>query len=255
LRSRDTAATLTAGSPPLLVFDFDGVLCDSLEECMMVAWYAHAAEPIERFLEPGMAGVPDDVVERFAGCRPFMRHLAHFLVPLVDGDLPTTHAEFAARFDALPDEQADRFATAAEGYRARLRAEHPEPWRARHTVDVRLGALVRDGYVATARDRASVEQILHVRGIDVRADRVFGSLRDKTRALETIAAREGRAPLDVVLVDDSVENCIAARDAGYAAYWASWGYHADGDASTATAHGIPAVTVEALLRVSSESPS
>jgi phosphoglycolate phosphatase-like HAD superfamily hydrolase len=231
------------------VFDFDGVLCDSLEECMMVAWYAYDGKPVRWFLNPGLAGVPDDVVARFQGCRPFMRHLAHFLVPLVEHDLPGTHGEFATRFDALPGEQIESFARAAEGFRAKLRARHPEPWRARHTVDVRLADLVRDGYIATARDRDSVGQILGSHGIEVPESRIFGSLRDKTEALAKIAERESLDPLHVVLVDDSVENCLAARSSGFDAYWASWGYHADGDAATAVRHGISVVTVEALLRV------
>lgn len=235
--------------PPLLVFDFDGVLCDSLDECMMVAWYVRDGKPVRSFLDPGLKGVPKHIVERFQGCRPFMCHLAHFLVPLVELDPPGSRAEFAARFDALPSEDIERFASAAEGFRAELRVKHPESWRARHTVEARLGNLVRDGYIATARDRDSVGQILGAEGIDVPDERIFGSLRDKTDALHEIAERESLEPIDVVLVDDSIENCVAARRSGFAAYWARWGYHADGDAQTAREHGIPVVTVEALLHV------
>lgn len=238
-----------ASAAPLLVFDFDGVLCDSLEECMMVAWYAHAGESLERFVAPGLDGVPTDVVQRFEVCRPFMRHLGHFFVALVDRELPSTHDEFAARYDALAGDASERFVRAAEAYRAGLRAEHASAWRARHAVETRLGPLAGDGYVATARDHDSVSQILGGHGIAIPGDRVFGSLRDKTRALRLIAQRESLAPRDVVLVDDSIQNCIAAREAGFAAYWASWGYHADGDAGTAVAHGIPVMTVQALLRV------
>lgn len=240
--------------PPVLVFDFDGVLCDSLDECMMVAWYAHDGKAVRWFLDPGLKGVPKDIIERIQGCRPFMRHLAHFLVPLVEHDLPSSHAEFAATFDTLPSEDIERFASAAEGFRAELREKHPEPWHARHTVEARLGDLVRDGYIATARDRHSVGQILVAHGIEVPEQRIFGSLRHKTDALNEIAERESLEPLDIVLVDDSIENCVAARRSGFAAYWACWGYHADGDAKTARDHGIPVVTVEALLRVPMRHP-
>src|SRR5215218_9113706 len=114
-------------SRPLLVFDFDGVLCDSLEECTMVAWYAYAGEPIERFVIPGLDGVPHDVARRFEACRPFMRHLGHFLVPLAGDRLPATRAEFKARFAALSDADIARFMSAAEAYRNRVRVAHPEP--------------------------------------------------------------------------------------------------------------------------------
>lgn len=251
MTSPDTTPTrpIAPIEAPLLVFDFDGVLCDSLAECMTVAWYAHAGEPLARFVTPGLDGVPHEVRQRFEGCRPFMRHLGHFYVPLVERAPPaTTHAEFQARFDALAGDDAERFVRAAEAYRAGLRAEHASAWHACHAVELRLGALVSDAYIATARDSDSVAQILGGQGIAIAPDRIFGSLRDKTRALAVIAERESRAPRDVVLVDDSIENCMAARASGFAAYWASWGYHADADATTAAGHGIPAATVEALLQ-------
>src|ERR1700710_2791750 len=118
--------------PPVLVFDFDGVLCDSLEECMMVAWYAHTGAPVSHFVDPGLAGVPAAVAGRFERCRPFMRHLLHLLVPIVVLEPPRSRAAFAACFDAIAPEDAERFAEAAERYRAGLRREHPERWCAQH---------------------------------------------------------------------------------------------------------------------------
>ncbi len=243
-------ATPSDRPPPLLVFDFDGVLCDSLEECMMVAWYAYKSKPVGHFLDPALEGVPPEVLERFQRCRPFMRHLGHFLLPLVvTSDLPTTHAGFAAQYQALPPADVERFADAANDYRKKLRSEHAEPWHARHTVQDELRELVAGAYIATARDSASVGHILRAHGFEVDDGRVFGSLRDKTDALTQVAARESRDPADVVLVDDSVENCVAARKAGFGAYWATWGYHAEGDAGTAERHKIPALSVEDLLRM------
>jgi phosphoglycolate phosphatase-like HAD superfamily hydrolase len=240
---------------PVLVFDFDGVLCDSLEECMMVAWYAHTNAAVSEFVDPGLAGVPHAVVERFERCRPFMRHLLHLLVPLVEADPPATRSEFAARFEAIGSREAEAFARAAERYRAALRRDHPERWCARHGVERRLDVLVRGAYIATARDTASVGHILRAHGMEIHDDHVFGSLRSKPPALDAIATREARRPSEVILVDDSIENCIAARDAGFATHWASWGYHAPEDAETARRWRIPVLTVEALLQQRSTEPA
>lgn len=231
----------------MLVYDFDGVICDSLDESMMVAWYAHDGQPVARFLTPGLAGVPAGVLERFRGCRPFMRHLPHFLVPLLSEDIPTSYAAFAERFDTIPTAEIERFATAAECYRRRLRADHAEAWCAQHRIELRLRESVDDAYIATARDRASVAHILRAHGIEVSEDRVFGSLRDKTTALARIAEYESRPRRDIVLVDDSIQNCVAAQASGFGAYWAAWGYHGGSDAETAIEHGIAILTVEDLL--------
>jgi phosphoglycolate phosphatase-like HAD superfamily hydrolase len=235
----------------LLVFDFDGVLCDSLEECMLVAWYAHAGAAVSDFVEPGMAGLPPDLVDRFERCRPFMRHMLHLMVPIVDPHPPRSHPEFVARYSEIPASEAEAFGRAVDRYRAALRRAHPESWCDRHRVESRLAELVRDAYIATARDTASVGFILRAYGIAIHDDHVFGSLRTKCAALDAIAIRESRERADVVLVDDSIENCIAAQTAGFSAGWASWGYHAAEDAEAARSRGIPALTVESLLQQAS----
>lgn len=233
--------------PPVLVFDFDGVLCDSLQECTMVAWYAHTGGRVSDFVDPGLAGVPPEVIDRFERCRPFMRHLPHLLVPLVELQPPTTRDAFTARYDAIAACDAEAFARAAEQFRADLRREHPRRWCEQHAVERRLAALVEGAYIATARDNASVRHILRAHGMAIGDDHIFGSLRTKPPALDAIASREACSRDAVVLVDDCIENCIAAREAGFAAHWASWGYHAPEDAETARRRGIPALTVEALL--------
>ena len=217
----------------------------------MVAWYAHSGAAVSDFVYPGLGGVPAPVAERFARCRPFMRHLLHLLVPIIEPDPPCTHASFAARYEAIPAREAEAFGRAAERYRAELRRDHRDSWCQRHIVERRLAQLLRGAYIATARDTGSVNQILRAHGMAIHDDHVFGSLRSKPPALAAIASRELRNRADVMLVDDSIENCISACDEGFAARWASWAYHAPTDTETARRCGIPALTVDALLQQSS----
>lgn len=230
-----------------LVLDFDGVLCDSIDECTLVAHLAHAGLPARAFVEPGLAGVPSAVVERFRYSRPFMRHLGHFLVALVETTPPRDHDAFAACYTRIPAARAEAFVEAATTIRAEVRRHHSAEWLAHHRVESRLAALAADAYIATARDASSVRQILRAHGVQLDDARLFHSLRDKTRALESIASQETVLPADVRLVDDSIENCLTARASGFASDWASWGYHAAGDAAIARAHRIRALTIADLL--------
>jgi HAD superfamily hydrolase (TIGR01509 family) len=232
----------------VLALDFDGVICDSLAEGLLVSWNAHTRAPVRAFVDPGLAGVPPEVAERFTGCRPFARHLGHWLVPFTIGKVPASHTEFAACYAGLPKHAIATFTTAAAHYRSEVRRQYPEPWLAHHRIHPGLGELLTDAYIVTARDVVSVSRILDAHAIHIDATRIFGSRTDKPEALRTIATREGVTPAEVTLVDDCIENCLAARAAGCGAWWARWGYTAAGDRALAIRYGIPAISIAALRR-------
>lgn len=237
---------MTARHRGVLVLDFDGVLCDSIEECTLVAHIAHEGLPARAFVAPGLAGVPPDVVERFRRCRPFMRHLGHFLVALVETRPPRDHAAFSARYERIPAAQTQTFVDTATAIRAEVRRDHFEQWLARHRIVPALAALAEGAYIATARDASSVRQILGAHGLILDDARTFHSVRDKTQALASIASLESVRASDVRLVDDNIENCLAARAAGFGTAWAAWGYHAPGDAEIAREQGIQSLTIDDL---------
>lgn len=230
----------------ILVLDFDGVLCDSLVECMLVAYLAHESLPLQSFVDPGPAGLPIAVTERIRRCRPFMRHLGHFIVPLRNPQVARNQADFATQFARVPVAEVDAFVNAAVSLRQAIRTTFEAQWIAHHHVDARLVSLVADAFIATARDANSVSRILQWHGINTDRTRIFGSLRDKVPALKAIAAMEAVDPGAVVLVDDNIENCLAATAAGYSAQWASWGYHLPGDVYTARSHGVPVLAIADL---------
>lgn len=230
----------------VLALDFDGVICDSIDEGLLISWYGYTGARVAAFVEPGMAGVPAEAAERFIGCRPFTRHLGHWLVPFTVDSVPASHAEFAARYEELPPETIESFLLVAGEYRTRVRSELPQRWLACHRVYGSLGDLVSGAYIVTARDVESVSQILDANAMVVERDRIYGSLVDKIGALDEIAVREAVEPGGVTLVDDSIENCIAIAEAGYGALWATWGYTCATDAELARAHGVRAITLDAL---------
>ncbi len=228
-----------------LVLDFDGVLCDSATECLYIGWYAHTGAPVDAFaaLDGGEYDVPAEVAERYWRTRPFMRHLAQFVVPLLDAPAPVGRAAFAERFASLPDGLADEFAVAARDYRAAVSDRYRDSWLALHGVWPEVSRLVDGAYLATARDSASVLEILGSHGVRPDPARIFDRLTEKTAALAEIAARESLDRAEVWLLDDSIDNCLAAQAEGFGAGWASWGCGDPGDEAIAIAHDIPVVTL------------
>lgn len=241
------AAAHEATATKVLALDFDGVVCESLDEALLISWNAHTRAPVEAFVEPGLAGVPPEVARRFIDCRPFARHLGHWLVPFAIGDVPASHAEFAARYDELPGQAIETFTAAATRYRAAVRHAYPDRWLSHHVVHRELAGVLASAYIVTARDGESVSRILDAHDVAVDDARIFGSCTDKPGALKAIAIREGVRPADVTLVDDSIENCLAAQAAGCGCLWATWGYSSPTDHARATGHGIRAIAIDALL--------
>lgn len=230
----------------VVVLDFDGVLCDSIQECTLVAYLAHEGLAPRRFVEPGLAGVPGPVIARVRSWRPFVRQLAHFVVAFTDTPAPRNQADFADCFAKVPPTEVEAFVDAASAVRAAARRNHRAAWLARHRVNAAVGVVGAETYIATARDAESVCEILRFHGVHVNEARIFDSLHDKTLALDSIASLEAVPPADVLLIDDSIENCRAATAAGYTAEWASWGYTAPGDAAIAREYGIRSLALSDL---------
>ena len=229
-----------------LVLDFDGVLCDSATECLHIAWAAYNGFGVEAFGAcEGTYAVPAEVAERYWRTRPYMRHLAHFIVPLLDGPPPADRAAFAERFASLSPARTAAFTWAAREYREAVRAHRRDAWLALHRVWPQIAALAEGAYIATARDRGSVCEILAAHGVRADPARNYDELSEKTAALAEIAARESLDRAQVWLLDDSVDNCRLAKDAGFGAGWASWGCSDPGDEAIAVANDIAVIRLEA----------
>ena len=127
-----------------------------------------------------------------------------------------------------------------------MSVEQREPWLALHGVWPQVARLVDGAYLATARDRASVAEILGAHDVRVDPARIFDELTEKTATLGEVARRESRDRGDVWLLDDSIDNCLAARGAGFGAGWASWGCGDPGDRAIAEEHGIPVIALDDL---------
>lgn len=245
---RASALNASTRGRRVLALDFDGVICDSLGEGLLISWNAHIGAPVRAFADPGLAGVPPEVADRFTRCRPFARHFGHWLVPFVVDSAPTSHAEFAARYRELPEAQVREFTAAAGRYRAQVRGVYPAQWLAHHRVQFGLGNVLAQAYVVTARDAGSVRQILNAHAMGTDETRIFGSRSDKNAALQAIAVREAVEPPAVTLVDDNVENCMVAKADGYDAWWATWGYNSAADRARAAGCGIYAISIDMLRR-------
>ncbi len=235
----------------IFALDFDGVIADGLNECILVTWNGYYAKSLDDFSIQGLANVPDWFIERFTQCRNFAKHLRHFAVAIFDRDTPIyTQEDYEHLYLSLDPSEVESFTNKVNNYRANARTERESLWLDMHTlypyIQSFLEILEAPLYIVSAKDSESIIKILARTGINVSPERVFGEQRYKPVALKEIQQREGRRPEEIFFLDDNIMNVIEAKQETYSAYWASWGYRAEHHLELAYQHQVTSVSLEQL---------
>ena len=215
---------------PALVLDFDGVICDSIDECFASSWIAFHT----LYRKEAPSRVPAACRREFARLRPFVRSGEDFLLiqqAIDQGGSPESQAEFDLLARAAGPATLQRFRELLQAARTRMRAKDREAWLALNRIYphvlVSLARMPWDAplYVLSTKNTSLIAEILSSNGIGVPAERIrFSSSDQKLPAVERLRVESGRAR--AIFVDDQRDHF--AGDAGAPGavdpYLASWGY-------------------------------
>lgn len=235
----------------ILFLDFDGVLCDSLEECFRSSWLAGAGVSVGAGLPPEP---PFDrpYRERFNACRPFIRSGEDYLVVhewTARGAVPGSQAEFDASLAAHGPEAMGRKKDRLYAVRDQLLAYHRKLWLSWNPlyrgIAGALGSQVSnpDVWILSTKKAEFITEILAFHGVAWPPERtIYTGPRKK---LDIIGASfpNRRA----ILIDDQVDHL----DFGHPlcrCYLALWGYVAPGAQDRA---GASLTLDQAVDRISS----
>ncbi|OFZ97929.1 MAG: hypothetical protein A2Z44_06435 [Betaproteobacteria bacterium RBG_19FT_COMBO_58_11] len=241
----------------VVALDFDGLICDGLKECILVAWNGYHGKDTAAFSDDGLAAIPQWFAERFGYLRNFAKHLGHFYVPLVDSDTSIiSQADFDARYKRIPGDDVYQFVTKVSHYRQLVREEMEERWLGYHTLypgmkDF-LASIKTPAYIVTAKDRQSVLSILKRAGIEMAEERVYGDRQAKLEAFADIARKEQIANESLYFFDDNVLNVIEAKNENYNAYWATWGYNIPNHYVLAKQNSVRGISLPTFLQTEFE---
>lgn len=237
----------------VIALDFDGLICDGLNECILVTWNGHYGKDLSAFSDEGLASIPVEFVERFKHCRNFAKHLGHFIVPLVDLMTPIiSQNDFQAIYAAIAPKVVDRFIKQVTEYRHWSRQEKSAEWLHHHSLYPGMERFLSQldlpiTYIVTAKDSKSVREILSSAGIQFDESRIFGEQNVKIEALRQITHLEGIPPHCLHFFDDNILNVVEAQKAGYIAYWATWGYNAPDHFHIAKENSVISISLPEFL--------
>jgi phosphoglycolate phosphatase-like HAD superfamily hydrolase len=265
-------------APGLLALDFDGVVCDGMEEFVESSWRALA--------EVRGAALPavrrPELHARFAALRPVVESGWEMVVllgvlaerPAADDAALRDGARWADVRDAYVRAHAlerARLTTALDTTRDRWLDKDARGWLACHRFYPGIAAWLREliaadrvVYVLSTKGKSFLDRLLAAHDVALPSERVIGkaeSKREKWDVLRALAASHGLGAEDVWFVEDRLATLLDLRRqapdlAAARLFLADWGYvFSDRDPAAARAAGILVLSLSQLTRPFDEWPA
>ncbi len=219
----------------VLVTDFDGVICDSVSECMLAAENAwgrlQTSYDAEKFFD--IDAIHTDRQRRFRELRPYLRGAEDF-IPIVIAIERDLEVESQTDFDLLRrrlQHQLPQYQQAFYTERDFLRNEHHTLWLQLNPLFAEIGEALaaRSSFehihILTTKRQPDVEDILQYHHIDFPPEQIHSVKSDgKMARLQQIIQSGSYPPEDTVYVEDQVDYLLSAAPMGVALWLAQWGY-------------------------------
>ena len=213
----------------LLCLDFDGVICNSVNECMLVAFNAYSGTGYT-----GLDALPAGYRETFRRYRYLVRDPGEYFL-LIDmfyrgADIDETRFADAVNQKAF---RCRNFKVKFFAARRELRDRDLQAWLRLHPpykgfVDfIKRVSVPID--IITTKDEESVNLLLQEYAVRDKVGHVFGQealaiYGGKAGAIREACRRSGIAPGEVAYLDDHLKHLADVRETGAKLWYATWGY-------------------------------
>lgn len=245
--------------PDLLALDFDGVIADSIAECMIVGYNAHAGlentDPKVTHGDDIEAGRRDE----FKRLRRFIRSGQDYVYIFLAID-KAVRIENQDDFDEFLQEYASRkneFHDAFYRERERLFLHHRRLWTSLNPLYPGMTEFLKAFYppdrlhIITTKPLSYVYEILKAHGIRLRHENCFQAGGDVSKAqiITDLLKKKAVAPSRFHFIDDQIDTLIKAARENIRCYLAGWGYNDQAQKSLAEGQGIDVLSLEAFYSI------
>ena len=215
-------------SDPLLLFlDFDGVICDSLNECIISSFYAY----FRIFKKNEPASLPLEYKKEFSSLRPYVRNGEDYLViqHILENNI---QIKDQAHFDEILGKHKEKMVYYKEFfYKARTILIENEtdfwfnlnriyPHILTHLARISVSPFF---YILSTKRLDFILTILKNNNITIREDQVLVAWDiKKLDFISSILDTKGIGK--AIFIDDQIDHLINNKDKRITPYLASWGY-------------------------------
>jgi phosphoglycolate phosphatase-like HAD superfamily hydrolase len=237
----------------LLVLDFDGVICDSIDECFASSWAAYHT----LFLNDARADPPPEVRRGFALLRPFIRTGEDFLIiqeALAASSPVTDQAGFDELSQRAGPEMRARFRELFYQARSEMLARDRESWLSLNRIYPHMKkAFTRMAskapvFVLSTKKPQFVAEILAANDIRLPQKRILLS-DDVPKLGDTERLRADGGFESAILIDDQIDHLRDNGNARVRGMLAAWGYVQE---SWLGQRAVPIITAEGFLALVEE---
>lgn len=236
----------------LLCMDFDGVVANGANECLIVSWLAFHENPVP--VEPGLIleEIPIEIKRKFLYLRNYVRHDGHFIVPYMDiGDIKCQE-EFEEVYVGIGRNLVEKFSRLFQDIREEIRSRYADEWFGFHVFYPKIKRIFDQGHdihIVSGKDTESIRAILERESIVFDPEKVHGGLRSKATVLKTLYLSSKNERQDMLFIDDNLPNVIESRSLGIPTVWADWGFNTPEHLKLAKIHEIKATGLNEFLEL------
>lgn len=219
---------------PILALDFDGVINDSLDECLISSYNAWQVIDSSPKWAWSNADIPQPIVDCFRANRYHARNGAEFWLILM-ASKHSSNAVTSETFDRLRQEHEPfllEFEQIFFNVRTRYRTEDMDRWLNLHTRyaqsvehwhDLLISATC---HIVTTKDLASVKFFNQHWQLGINEDNLWTREMDlpKSEIIKLIARKADCPTSNIHFVDDHPDQVSSVAMTGANVYWASWGF-------------------------------
>ena len=232
----------------IVAFDFDGVLCNSTEECMITGYNAWMKYKGKNIFVQKTEDVPSDLAKYFRPLRGLVRTGGQYFILFNSYENGRINNE--ADFDDAClkyEEEISEYEKLFFLCRNILRDKDVNYWLSLHSsyenVPENMKKVMKSAnvYIVTGKDKDSVRTFLYHLGIDIQDSKIYdkNAARNKIGALKKVAQREDKSLAEIIFLDDNINHLMEPKKAGCLVYMAGWGYHSKEQMELAKSKGVP----------------
>lgn len=229
----------------VIALDFDGVVVDSIDECLLVSWNTFNRKGYQKFNKDALVSIPDTFREKFRYCRNYMRHDGHFIVPYyLNDEVFVSKDSFENVYSKIPQPDKDNFRKLFMEYRDNVRNTYPKIWGSLHKVLIDINSLLStedEVIIVSGKDSDSIHFLLRMMGIKFPISKIYGRMINKSEILKEIKNKAYMRREPFIFIDDNLDNVKEAINSDIPSIWAVWGYNTKEQFSEAKQLKIPSL--------------
>ena len=243
----------------IIALDFDGVICDSIDECLLVSYNAFNEKSTIDNID--FSDIQEGIANNF-------KHYRYLVGPAKDFyflwksifvhretliDIANIYLELKKSDINQELPFVERFYTLRE----QLKKKYFNHWASLNPFYEEIKNLLikikdkQNLFILTAKDTDSVVDLLNENNIDIRHSHIYGREinLDKRHLINKMIKNHGISKKDIVFIDDNISNLIEVKKIGISGFLATWGYNSDYDKNEADKNDIIPIKLSDLQSI------